>query len=177
MLRDLLRWTLYSPARLLAVAVPALALAVLGVTWLGATGPPPAPDASAPAPPVEPSRPSAASHAPAQAGHTEARVPIRAIRATARDFLDRYVVPASARPRVVPPTLQALTTPSLWRGLRLTDPALLPRGRVDDLEVTDASPFSGVVVVGLHTGVTLRVSLVAWDDGWRVGDVQPVDDP
>jgi hypothetical protein len=175
MLRDLLRWTLHSPARLLAVVVPALVVAVLGVSRLGADGPPSPPGTPAPAPAAEPRSP-ATSDAQAQPRHTETRVPVAIIRSTAHDFLDGYVVPAGAHPRAVPRSLQDLTTPSLWRGLRLTEPDLLPRGRVDDVEVTDAGSFSGVVVAELDTGVTLRVSLVAWDDGWRVGDVRPGDD-
>lgn len=174
MLRDLLSWVLYSPARLLAVALTGSVLTLVGVTW------PWGDDASAPDPTAAPSRvveplPSPSTSVDsAEEVRPETRAPVGEIRSTARAFVAAYVVmPEGATPPEVPTSLRGLATPSLWRGLRLADPELLPRGRIAQLVVDEAGPYSGRVVVELRTGLALEVSLVAWDRRWRVSDVQP----
>ena len=174
MLRDLLSWVLYSPARLLAVALTASVLTVVAVTW------PWGGDASAPEPTAVPSRVGEARPSPstavdgAEEVRPETRAPVKAIRSAARAFVAGYVVtPTRDTPPGVPTSLRGLTTPSLWRGLRLTDPELLPRGRIEQLVVDETGPYSGRVAVELRTGLSLDVSLVAWDRGWRVSGVQP----
>lgn len=175
MLRDLLGWALYSPRRLLAVTLPVLALAVAGTVALDADeasvparGPAPTRSAEPPVP-----SPSSSTRDTGPGGHTEARAPVGVVRAAARDFLDAYVVPPGETRRAVPRSLRALTTPALWRGLRLTDPGLLPRGRAEEVEVTETGAFSARATGTLGGGPDLEVALVAWDDGWRVSDVRP----
>ena len=94
----------------------------------------------------------------------------------ARKFLAQYVVPPHARtPQATPRGLQAVTTPALWKGLRLTNPDTLPRGAVQSIELEAAGPYSGTVHAELDEGAGLMLSLVAWQRGWRIGDVRPVE--
>ena len=172
MLHDPLRWVLYSPRRLLALALCALVLAVAGVTWAAED------DASAPEQTAAPSQaadpsPSPSPHAD-RAERAESQASVESVRSTARDFLTAYVVaPEDGNPHGAPTSLRELTTPSLWRGLRLTDADRLPRGAVEQLVVDEAGSYSGLVTAELDTGLSLNVSLVAWDRGWRVSGVRP----
>jgi hypothetical protein len=176
MLRELAAWLLYSPRRLLAVAVVALALALLGALSLPEddTGPGGTHPAVA-APSTSPlSRP--ADHRPEQ--HTERTASDRVLRRAALSFLADYVVPPQdAAPRAIPKSMRQTATPALWRGLRLTRPDVLPRGTVRKVSVEDAGPFSGTVRTELDTGSVLLLSVVAWDEGWRVSDVRPAEAP
>jgi hypothetical protein len=182
MLRDALAWVLYSPRRLLAVAATVAALAVLATVGVNADDPTPSRAESTNTTPVQPTpaRPEDDRHLQhtEHTEHTERTAPARLIRRTALRFVDAYVVaPGAHQPRVVPPSLRAMSAPALWRGLRLTDPDTLPRGSVRRVSVEAAGPFSGTVTVELDTGPELALSVVAWERGWRVSDVRPVQTP
>ena len=82
-------------------------------------------------------------------------------------------MPLNRQAPVLSGGLARWATPSLWRGLRLTDPAALPRGTVSELNVEAAGAYSAEVVAELSSQTDLRLSIVAWQRGWRVGDVRP----
>jgi hypothetical protein len=176
MLRELAAWLLYSPRRLLAVAVPAVALALLGALSLpeddtGPGGTHPAVAAPSTVPPTRP-----AHEQPEQ--HTERTASDRVFRRAAVSFLADYVVPPQdAAPRDLPKSMRQTATPALWQGLRLTRPDSLPRGTIREVTVEASGPFSGTVTAELSTGVVLMLSIVAWDEGWRVSDVRPAEAP
>jgi hypothetical protein len=176
MLRELAAWLLYSPRRLLAVAVPALALALLGALSVPETSARPGgthPAVAAPST-VPPTR--AAYERPEQ--HTERTASQRVLRRAALSFFKHYVVPPQdAAPRTMPKALRQTATPALWQGLRLTRPESLPQGVIRDVAVEASGPFSGTVTAELSTGVVLMLSIVAWDEGWRVSDVRPAEAP
>jgi hypothetical protein len=174
MLHDLTQWLLYSPRRLIAVAAVVLGLA--SVAWSGLasedTEPQAAPvDRSAPsreAPPTSTTNAAVASERPGSS---------RAVLSVAREFLAQYVVPPGVPdPDATPVGLRAVSTPALWDGLRLTRPDALPRGTVLTVELQDVGPFSGTVLAELDPGLDVTLSVVAWQRGWRVGDVRPAED-
>jgi hypothetical protein len=176
MLRDLAAWLLYSPRRLLAVVVPTVALALLGV--LGVTEDAPTPsEAQRPGagpPRVPPNR--AAYERPEE--HTERTASDGVFRRAALNFLGDYVLPpAAATPRGIPKALRQTATPTLWQGLRVTRPSSFPRVTVKEVTVEASGPFSGTVTAELVTGVVLMLSIVAWEEGWRVSDVRPTEAP
>jgi hypothetical protein len=176
MLRELAAWLLYSPRRLLAVAAPVVALALLGA--LGSTEDAPTPsEAQRPvaAPSTVPPTPSA--HEPPEE-HTERTASDGVFRRAALSFLTDYVVrPDAMAPSAIPKALRQTATPTLWQGLRLTRSNSLPRGRVRKVTVEASGPFSGTVTADLSSGVVLLLSIVAWDEGWRVSDVRPAEAP
>lgn len=172
MLHDLIRWVLHSPVRLAATAAVVLLVPVLG--WAAAApgdegrpaearkatyasrGTPPATPTSRPVP-------------------TESTVSGQVMRTMASEFLVEYVVaPGAPAPARVSDHLRGLSTPALWRGLRRSDPALLPRGQVTALEVEDLGSFGGTVLADVGTS-RLVVSVVAWNRGWRVSDIRPTE--
>ena len=176
MLRDLVAWLLYSPRRLLVVTILVVALAAGGVTMLDQPDPR-STSAQPGAEALDPVSPARASPTPADE-NSETTASARAIERVAARFLEQYIVSAGGRaPRAVPSSLHALSTPALWRGLRLTQPESLPTGRVASTVVAGSGPFSGSVTAELTSGATLSVSVVAWEKGWRVSDVRPADAP
>ena len=176
MQRDPAGWLLYSPRRLLVIVVLVATVAVGAVTMLDqsestSTSAIPAQKAADPASPARIS-----STRDEEASETTAST--RAIERVAAKFLEQYVIsPGSKAPNTMPSALQALSTPALWRGLRLTHPESLPGGRVTGTEVAGSGPFSGSVTVELTSGTTLTVSVVAWEQGWRVSNIRPADAP
>jgi hypothetical protein len=175
MLRDIAGWLLYSPRRVTMVFVPAVvATGLLGMLAVHGTADGPVQG--------HPAASGAKQRAPErQAPHsrpvsTERTATSRELLRTARRFLDAYVVPAGATaPSHVTPHLRRLVTPALWRGLELAEPSTLPRGPVEKLTVEQSGAFSGLVTVDLDTGPQLSVTVVAWQQGWRVSDVRPGD--
>jgi hypothetical protein len=176
MLRELAAWLLYSPRRLLAVVVPTVALALLGVLGLTEDAPTPSEAQRPVAGPsmVPPTR--AAYERPEE--HTERTASDGVFRRAALSFLTDYVVrPDATAPRAIPKALRQTATPALWRGLRVTRPSSFPRGMVKEVTIEASGPFSGTVKAELDTGVVLLLSIVAWDEGWRVSDVRPAEAP
>lgn len=172
MLRDAVSWLLYSPSRLVAVAIPLAILALLGTLGLQAEDP--APPRAADSPNAKPAMaPSSRSAAEPTQVHTEHTASGQVMRRAALRFLDAYLVsPAAATPQAVPRSLRLASTPALWRGLRLTHPDALPRGTVARTSVDAVGPFSGTVTADLDTGHVVSLSVVAWERGWRVSDVR-----
>jgi hypothetical protein len=179
MLHDAAAWLLRSPRRLLALT--ALGVGVLTVGAMGLDEPTPA---TAPVPASSPvasqrtSVPDAATSVAPPQTHTEHKTPARPIKRAAVRFLDQYVIaPRSQRPAASPRSVRALSTPSLWRGLRLADPAEIPRGMVTAVHLEAVGPYSGTATAELDTGAVLAVTVVAWNRGWRVADVKPAEAP
>ena len=182
MLHDLLAWCLHSPRRLILVGVAGLSTAVLGLTLgpFGTNGasdtqdetlvverivPPPSSGSS----PVEHEKPPASEETPAR--WTQ-------VRSTVRSFLAAYLPAENGSSKArINQTVQRWTTPSLWRGLRLTDSDQLPSGRVTSLEEVSTGAFASEANARLNTGRTLRLTLVVWEHGWRVADVRLEDSP
>jgi hypothetical protein len=176
MLRELAAWLLYSPRRLLAVAVPALALALLGALSLHED--PSRPGGTHPAAAAPSTSPLSRPAEQRSEQHTEGTASDRVLRRAALSFLADYVVRTDAPPaRAMPKSMRQTATPALWQGLRLTRPASLPRGTIREVTVEASGPFSGTVTVELDTGIALMLSIVAWDEGWRVSDVRPAEAP
>jgi hypothetical protein len=176
MLRELAAWLLYSPRRLLAIAVPTVALALLGALGLTEDAPTPS-EAQWPvaAPSTVPPPPSA--HEPPEE-YTERTASDGVFRRAALSFLTDYVVrPDATAPRAIPKALRQTATPTLWQGLRVTRPSSFPRGMVKEVTVEASGPFSGTVTAELGTGTVLMLSVVAWEEGWRVSDVRPAEAP
>lgn len=172
MLRDIAAWLLYSPRRVVSVAAPVVVIAALAVVGLDE------PDGASTEPIPAGSKVSTPSAMPSSTGGHDSEDPAapRVIRKAASEFLGVYVVPhASEAPNTMPPSLRKLATPTLWRGLRLTQPDSLPRGSVRQLSVEGTGPFSGRVTVELDSGLALQVSVVAWEMGWRVSDIRPME--
>jgi hypothetical protein len=94
------------------------------------------------------------------------------VRRAALRFLEVFVLPSAATPRKVPQSLRRTTTPALWEGLRLTRPDALPRGSVDRVDVEESGAFSGRASAELDSGDSYSVTVVAWEQGWRVSDVR-----
>jgi hypothetical protein len=173
MLRDIAAWLLYSPRRLVSVAVPVVVIAALAVTGFDE------PDEASTEPSPAGSKVSALPSAPPSSpgGHDgEDPAAPRVIRKAASEFLGVYVVPRGAQaPNTMPPSLRKRSTPALWRGLRVTRPDSLPRGSVSQLNVEATGPFSGMVTAELDSGQALQVSVVAWEKGWRVSDIRSME--
>ena len=172
--RELLSWALYSPRRLVVALGLVLGLvAGAGVLALAARSDHSDAQAAAPrptAPPPSPS-PTARTLTPPAEAHDAWPTARRA----AEQFLAQYVVPSGQRPRVIPHDLARLTTPTLWRGLRLADPTLLPRGEVLSLRPVGTGAYAAEAVASLSGGHAITLEIVAWSHGWRVADVRPTE--
>jgi hypothetical protein len=172
MLHDLAAWLLHSPRRLLTVTAVLVLTVVLAVGSLDRSDRVGSVTTSKPASEVPTAGEELLSGREAE---PEARVPVRAIRTIATRFLDGYVVSPDRGAGSVPSELRDTTTPALWRGLRLTDPSALPRATVRELSIDAAGAYSGEVLAELSNESTLRLSVVAWERGWRVSNVEPED--
>lgn len=173
MLHDLVRWVLHSPTRLVATTAVVLLVPALG--WAAvASGDGTRPVEARKATPV--TRESAPATPTSSPVPTESTVPGRVVRTKAREFLAEYVVaPGAPSPTSISADLRELSTPALWRGLRRSDPGVLPRGEVTTVEVEGRGSFGGTALADVGTS-RLVVSVVAWNRGWRVGDVRPAED-
>lgn len=175
---ELVRWCLYSPRRLVA-SVLAAGLMVGGlVTWVGGESPPrsggtpaavtalPAADDRAPRPQARPLTEPLA--------HTEAAGDWRQVRRATQAFLALYLRrPGGETVADLSPRVRRLVTPTLWRGLRYTDPTSTPRGPVASVDREALGVFGADVSITLRRGPSLQMELVRWTDGWRVADIQP----
>lgn len=172
--RNLLSWALYSPRRLVVVTglVLALVLGARGLALAAKSDHTPAREASpAPAAPPPSPSPSARTIAPPDEAHDAWPT----ARQAAQRFLAKYVLPTGQSPRDVPHDLARLTTPTLWRGLRLADPTQLPHGRLVGLRPVGTGAYAAEAVANLSGGRALTLEIVAWSHGWRVADVRPAD--
>ena len=153
MLHDLAAWLLYSPRRLIAVVVVLVVARRCDCHGSTYRSTPSAtrPATERPAAEAQPVVPSASEASQADHDEVEARVPVHQIRVAADSFLDLYVVPPNRQAPVLSGGLARWATPSLWRGLRLTDPAALPRGTVSELNVEAAGAYSAEVVAELSS--------------------------
>jgi len=174
----ILRWAFYSPARLAAVCIVVAGIVIGGVVLAGSQTVAPArgptPQQRVPEPVGGVSTPPATPDA--AAAPTE-RVP-PSVRAgmvrSAREFVEAWALDARQPSRVRwLRGMRPLTTRTLYRGLRVTDPALLPRGHVRHVDLDEAGPFAGTAVVALTRNVRVEVRLVAERDRWLVADIRP----
>lgn len=173
MLHDLVRWVLHSPARLVATTAVVLLIPALGWVAIAPGGEARPGEAREVIPVSRASAPATPTSSPVP---TETTASGRVLRLKSIEFLAEYVVaPAAPAPAGVSADLRELSTPALWRGLRRSDPALLPRGKVSAVEVEDLGSFGGTVLADVGT-TWLVVSLVAWDEGWRVSDIRPAEE-
>jgi hypothetical protein len=176
MLRELAAWLLYSPRRLLMIAVPTVALALLGALSLPEDAPTPSGTQRAVAAPS--TSPLTRSAEQRSEQHTERTASDRVFRRAALSFLADYVVrPDAPTPRAMPKSMRQTTTPALWQGLRLTRLNSLPRGTVREVTVETSGPFSATVRTELSNGAVLMLSIVAWEEGWRIADVRRAEAP
>ena len=173
---DLVAWCLHSRRRLAAVlaAVVALGGAVLVLlpddTPVASTTPrQPMPAEAAPVARADPppSRPAKSTHGEPPPAWSE-------VRAAAQAFLNSYLVGSETSDRLrFSHALKDLVTPTLWRGLRLADPASYPIGVVDTVEPIALGAFGAQVRAVLDDGSAMELTLVEYGGGWRVADVLP----
>lgn len=173
MLHDLVRWMLHSPTRLAGSAAVVLLAPAFGWASVVSGDEARSVEPRTATPVTREGAPATPTTSPVP---TEATVPSHVVRTKAREFLAQYVLaPRSPAPTSISADLRELSTPALWRGLRRSDPALLPRGKVSAVEVEDLGSFGGTVLADVGT-TWLVVSLVAWDEGWRVSDIRPAEE-
>lgn len=182
----LLRWLLWTPRRAYLTAGVAaagvLAVLLLTVPAGGGASPPrtlPAPPSSGPA--AAPAGPGTAPAAESPRVGTEELTPSAThqagITATARRFTAVWAGGAATRStRAWLDALRPVTDPALLDGLRHTDPAALPVGRVTGAELLTGGATYGAVEVHLSTGRRVTVQVVHDGAAWRVADIQPVPD-
>ncbi len=181
MLRELLSWSLHSPRRLVSVAA-VLSLGLCVSLWLVADGSgsssQPARHDSAAVRPIDGA--DVHTNAGPESSDEPGEKPARwsDVRAATESFLDAYLAGSPTLDRGgVDPRLKRWSTPTLWRGLRLTDPASLPSGDLTSIENVETGAFASEVAATLGNDQTLGLELVVWDDGWRVSDVRPGGSP
>ena len=175
---SVLRWAFYSPTRLAVVSLVVAGIVVGGVVLARAQVHPPPQQVTQPRQPVTRlSTPTPTTRPDDQASVPGERVP-RSVRTTivrsARAFVDAWA--RDARPQsgaVWLREIRPLTTPSLYRGLRVTDPARLPRGPVRRVHLRQVGPFAGAAVVALGGGLRVDVRLVSERARWLVADIEP----
>lgn len=173
MLRRLAGWVLFSQARLAFTALSCLAVvaAVVLIAHRSETAISKSRPAGAASPSKRPPQPAAAS-APAPAA-SESHHPTVAARKTAEHFLGLYLRPSDRVPAHVPVMLRKVSTPALWSGLRLADPAALPPGPLRGLQTVTGGAYASEFTAELSSERSLTVDVVAWSHGWRVSDVHP----
>ena len=172
---DLVAWSLHSPKRLAAVLAAVVALGGPGLVLL--------PDSTHVASaPRQPTRAHAAPAAradpppspPATPMHGEPPPAWSEVRAAAQAFLTSYLERPEARDRLRSShALKDRVTPTLWRGLRLSDTASYPTGVVDSLEPAALGAFGAEIRAVLDDRSELELTLVEYAGEWRVADVQP----
>jgi hypothetical protein len=183
----IVRWTFHSPLRLAAVSL-AVAGILAGGAVLTAVSPSsgvraePEPAAttspgavaatrSAPTPGPSPAPTPAPTPEAAEAVTAQTR---DAAAGAARAFVDAWATAGRGRSRADwLQRIEPLTTPTLYRGLRVTDTARLPGGEARDVTLDELGPFAGAATVGLTSGVVLQVQLVTDHGRWVVADVRP----
>lgn len=194
-LAPVVRWPLYSPARLLTVlAVVAAVVLVLPRVAGPGEGPPAAsPAASATASPGSspgdqrdsPDGPSPSTTTPAPGGSSSPPGPDLPAAATtaATTFLTSWARPAVPQ-RSWYAALAPLATPDLAQGLAVTDPRNVPATRVTGpLEPEEVSPNltapTSVVFVAATDAGAVAVTVTLTGSAWLVAHVAPAerDDP
>jgi hypothetical protein len=173
---SLVRWAFHSPLRLLGVSLAVVAVLVGGVgiaaTLTQGPGKPAratSQPVSTPAPTVIPDPlPSASESLSARDRRTATRTARAFVNAWAKDGQQTKSRTEWLR------TMRALTTASLFRGLKFTDPAALPTGRVEQVHLKTLGAFSADFTVTLTTGLRVAVQAVAEGGKWAVADIRPV---
>jgi len=171
-----LRWVFHSPGRLAAVSLVVAAIVVGGTVLAGSRTASPT-KVPAPAPAAGAARPMPTAVTPKRPPAPTERVPgsvRREITRAARAFVQTWALGREPvdRTRWLR-AVRARTTGSLYRGLRVTDPARLPRGHVRAVDLEEAGPFAGTAGVALSGGLRVEVALVAERGRWLVADVRP----
>lgn len=176
---SILRWAFHSPLRLALVGVAVTGVLVgalvLVTTQLRhdvhAVPRPvarPVPASAVPSPPTATPAPT-----PSESPGMHARAQVVNV---SRLFVDAWArhgppVPRSTWLR----RIERRTTPSLYRGLEVTDPARLPRGRAQRVDLEQLGAFAASTSVTLTSGLRVEVRLVVENGRWLVADVRPVD--
>jgi len=175
----ILRWAFYSPARLAAVCLVVAGIVVGGVLLARSqtvpSARPPTPQQQVPRPVARAGTPTATAgdDAPTPTERVPASVRVALVR-SARAFVEAWARDAQPASRLRwLHEVRPLATGTLYRGLRATDPARLPRGHVRDVDLEAAGPFAGTAVVALTGSVRIEVRLVAEQDRWLVADIRP----
>lgn len=122
-------------------------------------------------------QPAAADRSPAPSD-SESRQPAdqRAPMRVLKRFLDAYLI-GDKEGRYSSRELQRVTTPALWRGLKVADRGAVPLGRAEHLQQALSGAYAAEYVVSLDSGDRVVVDLVLTSAGWRVCDVEPGQGP
>lgn len=169
MLRRTAVWLLYSPRRLALLLVPLVLAAIVAVALAHGRGQP-----SHPRQPEARAKPASAPRHPRSSMNRgiERTSSAKPARRAVKEFLRAYVrTPEQTIPSRVD-SLRPLVTPTLWKGLRLTDPSALPQGPVVSVSPEGSGSYAAQYVATLRDGRVLDVAAVDWTHGWRVADVR-----
>jgi hypothetical protein len=174
---SLVRWTFHSPLRLLGTCLAVVGVLVGTVVLVDASSEPrtvarqphptmrttPTPTAS----PVEPPEPTPSE--------VVTRVERKAVTAAAEAFVDTWT--SGARQTMERPAwrraIRPLTTPTLYRGLSVTDPSRLPQARVRRVRIDAVGAFAADLTATLTSGLRLDVQLVSDRGRWVASDIRP----
>lgn len=165
-----LAWALHSPLRFVAVLGAGVLLLVV-VAWVGLGSASSREDhrASGERPLAEePAVPTTTSSAMDHSDDEGEPIGPAAQRTVER-FLRRYLAPTS---RGEIEQLRPLCTPDLWAGLKIADPAKMPRGPVRRVDKVADGAFSASFSVDLPS-TSLLVDVVVAPGGLRVSSVEP----
>jgi hypothetical protein len=179
---SILRWAFHSPLRLALVAVT-LTGVLVGVLVLVTTqsrhdvhavarpaAARPVPASPVPSPPASTPTPT-----PTPSERTGTRARTRVVNVS-RVFVDTWARHGRPTPRSTwLRRIERRTTPSLYRGLEVTDPARLPHGRAQRVDLAELGAFAATTNVTLTSGLQVEVRLVVENGRWLVADVRPVD--
>jgi hypothetical protein len=173
---SMLRWVFHSPLRLTGVCCAVAGILVGGVLL---AVPQPQQDTHVLAHPVVQPRPVTPTPAPPEPTSTPSEtVGTRertGVTTASREFVNawaRHEHP-TPRPRWLR-TIEPLTTGSLYRGLRATDPARLPRGHAHRMQLEQVGAFGATTVVTLTGGLQVQLQLVTEHGHWVVANIRPV---
>jgi hypothetical protein len=177
---SVVRWAFHSPLRLALVCAAVTGVLVVAVflatTQLRHGVHAVARPAARPVPPSAVPTPSTSTSplipTPSETTGTRARARVMHV---SRVFVDAWarhgrLVPRAAWLR----RIERRTTSSLYRGLEVTDPARLPRGRAQRVDLEQLGAFAATTSVTLTSGLRLEVRLVVENGRWLVADVRPV---
>lgn len=166
-----LAWVLHSPRRLTAVLAVGIALVVALTMWGGGQGSGSDIERHVDQqdPVVEAQAVPSSSAGAAEHGDGEAKSIGPAARVVVEQFLELYLAPTS---RDQLEQLGSLCTSHLWAGLAVADPANMPDGPVQEIEMNADGAFTAAFAVKLPED-SLSVEVVLEPGGLRVASVEP----
>jgi hypothetical protein len=177
---SLVRWTFHSPLRLLGTCLAVVGVLVGTVVLVDASSEPRAvarqPQPTVKATPTPTASPVDAPEPTSTPSEVVTHADRRAVTTAAEAFVDAWT--SSARQAMTRRTwrhaIKPLTTPTLYRGLSVTDPSRLPQARVRRVRADAVGAFAADFTVTLTNGLRLEVRMVCDRGRWVAADIRPV---